>query len=111
MIARALAQQTPLIILDEPTAFLDIASRLEIMQLLGRLVHNEHKTILLSTHDIASAIGVADRLWIVDAAARTIIQGSTAPLLADGTMDKVFPNRPVTFNPTLNDFTISPATE
>ncbi|MDE5568395.1 MAG: ABC transporter ATP-binding protein [Muribaculaceae bacterium] len=107
MIARALAQQTPLIILDEPTAFLDIASRLEIMQLLGRLVHDEHKTILLSTHDIASAIGVADRLWIVDATARTIIQGETATLLADGTMDKVFPNRPVIFNPALNDFTIA----
>ena len=111
MIARALAQQTPLIILDEPTAFLDIASRLEIMQLLARLVRDEHKTILLSTHDIASAISVADRLWIVDAAARTIIQGPASTLIADGTMNKVFPNRPVTFNPTLNDFTISPATE
>lgn len=110
MIARALAQQTPLIILDEPTAFLDIASRLEIMQLLGRIVQSEYKTILLSTHDIASAIGVADRLWIVDAAARTIIQGQTASLLADGTMDKVFPDRPVIFNPVLNDFTIAPAT-
>ena len=108
MIARALAQQTPLIILDEPTAFLDIASRLEIMQLLGRLANEEGKTILLSTHEIASAIGVADRLWVVDAAERTVVQGEVTTLLGDGTMEKVFPDRPVTFNPTLNDFTISP---
>lgn len=108
MIARALAQETPLIILDEPTAFLDIASRLEIMQLLGRLVHDDHKTIMLSTHDIASAIGVADRLWIVDKAAKTIIQGEKTQLLTDGTMEKVFPDRPVTFNLALNDFTIYP---
>ena len=106
MIARALAQQTPLIILDEPTAFLDIASRLEIMQLLGALVKNEQKTILLSTHDLASALGVADRLWIVDALNRTVVQGSAGSLIADGTMDKVFPGRNVTFNPYINDFTI-----
>ncbi|MDE5554869.1 MAG: ABC transporter ATP-binding protein [Muribaculaceae bacterium] len=106
MIARALAQQTPLIILDEPTAFLDIASRLEVMQLLAQLVRRENKTILLSTHDLASAISVADRLWVVDAIKRTIIEGFTQALIADGTMDRVFPNRPVRYNPALNDFTI-----
>ncbi len=107
MIARALAQQTPLIILDEPTAFLDIASRLEVMQLLGSLVKSDKKTILLSTHDLASAVAVADRLWVVDAIDRTITQGPTDVLIADGTMDRVFPHRPVRFNPDLNDFTIS----
>lgn len=106
MIARALAQQTPLIILDEPTAFLDIASRLEVMQLLARLVKNDNKTILLSTHDLASAISVADRLWVVDALAHTITQGPASQLIADGTMDRVFPNRPVRYNPDINDFAI-----
>ena len=106
MIARALAQQTPLIILDEPTAFLDIASRLEVMQLLARLVKEDNKTILLSTHDLASAISVADRLWVVDAINRTIIEGPSENLIADGTMDRVFPERPVRYNPAINDFTI-----
>lgn len=106
MIARALAQQTPLIVLDEPTAFLDIASRLEIIRLLSNLAKNENKTILLSTHDIASSLPLADRLWIVDAANRSVIQGDTDSLISAGTMDRVFPHRPIAFNPALNDFTL-----
>ena len=105
-IAKAMAKKVELLILDEPTAFLDIASRLEIMQLLSRLVRDEGKTILLSTHDLSSSIAASDRLWIVDAAARTVIQGPTDRLIADGAMDKVFPDRPVTYNPAANDFTI-----
>lgn len=107
MIARALAQQTPVIILDEPTAFLDIASRLEIMQLLARLVKDEHKTVLLSTHDLASAMTVADRLWIVDAERRTIVEGAADDMVASGAMDRVFPGRAVIYNPAINDFSIS----
>ena len=53
MIARALAQQTPIIILDEPTAFLDVASRIETMRLLQTLAHERGKAVLLSSHDIS----------------------------------------------------------
>lgn len=106
MIARALAQQTPLIILDEPTAFLDIASRLEIMQLLARLVKSQNKTILLSTHDLSSSLPVADRLWVVDASARTVIEGPTRELIAAGAMDRVFPDRPVVFDASVSDYII-----
>ncbi len=65
MIARALAQQTPLILLDEPTAFLDLPRRIEIMQLLRALAHEQGKAILLSTHDLELALRYADRLWLM----------------------------------------------
>lgn len=63
MIARALAQGTKYLLLDEPSAFLDHESRLELMSLLVRLAHQEHKSILLSTHDLELAHQYADALW------------------------------------------------
>ena len=66
MIAKALAQQTPVIFLDEPTAFLDFPSKVSMMQLLHQLAHRLNRTILLSTHDIEQALQVADRLWLLD---------------------------------------------
>lgn len=66
MIARALAQQTPIILLDEPTAFLDIPNRFEICRLLATLAHTENKTIIFSTHDIDAAMPVCDNVAILD---------------------------------------------
>lgn len=66
MIAKALAQQTPVIFLDEPTAFLDFPSKVEMMQLLRRLAKETQKTIFLSTHDFELALQVADRLWLME---------------------------------------------
>lgn len=63
MIARALAQGTQYLLLDEPSAFLDHESRLELMSLLVRLAHHDHKAILLSTHDLELANLYADCLW------------------------------------------------
>ena len=65
MIAKALVQECPLILLDEPTAFLDVVSRIEIMTLLHTIAREQHKTILLSTHDIDQALIQADRLWLL----------------------------------------------
>lgn len=65
MIARALAQDTPVVLLDEPTAFLDVASRVEVLALLKRLAKGEGKGVLLSSHDVASAIDLSDRLWLM----------------------------------------------
>jgi len=65
-LAKALAQQTPVILLDEPTAFLDYQSKKEVMHLLSQLAHNEGKSILLSTHDIPQAIAVADNIWYIE---------------------------------------------
>lgn len=66
MIARAIAQQTPIILLDEPTAFLDIPTRFEVCRLLARLAHEEDKCILFSTHDIDSAMPVCDAFVVIE---------------------------------------------
>ena len=66
MIARAIAQQTPVVLLDEPTAFLDIPTRFEVCRLLADLAHKEGKCILFSTHDLDSAMPVCDSVAIID---------------------------------------------
>lgn len=66
MIAKALAQQTPIIILDEPTAFLDYPSKVEMMLLLYRLSRETNKMIFLSTHDMELALQTADTLWLMN---------------------------------------------
>ncbi len=65
MIAKALAQQTPVIFLDEPTAFLDYPSKVEMLQLLRRISREAEKTIFLSTHDVELALQLADTLWLM----------------------------------------------
>ena len=65
MIAKVLAQECPLVILDEPTAFLDVVSRIEIMTLLHHIATAQNKAILLSTHDIEQALVLADCLWLL----------------------------------------------
>lgn len=62
MIAKALAQQTPVILLDEPTAFLDYPSKVDLMQMLHSIAHNQCKTILLSTHDLGLVVQLADSI-------------------------------------------------
>ncbi|MBQ6310559.1 MAG: ATP-binding cassette domain-containing protein [Bacteroidales bacterium] len=65
MIAKAIAQQTPIICLDEPTAFLDFPSKIETMQLLQKLCKENCKTIFLSTHDLELTLQIADRIWLM----------------------------------------------
>ena len=103
MIARALAQQTPIIILDEPTAFLDVASRIETMRLLQNLAHDRGKAVLLSSHDISQSLMLADELWLITTD-REVLTGTTQQLLADGAMDRLFVNREIHFNPTILDY-------
>ena len=103
MIARALAQQTPIIILDEPTAFLDVASRIETMRLLQTLAHERGKAVLLSSHDISQSLMLADELWLITTD-RQVITGSTQQLVADGAMNRLFENRDIHFNPGILDY-------
>lgn len=67
MIARALAQGTDYVLLDEPSAFLDYPSKVELMEALKQLAHTQNKGILLSTHDLELAVRFADVLWELDA--------------------------------------------
>lgn len=64
-IAKSLAQQTPLLLLDEPTAFLDFPAKAELLQTLKQLAHRHGKTVLLSTHDLELALQLADSLWLL----------------------------------------------
>lgn len=82
MIAKALAQETPVIFLDEPTAFLDYPSKVEILRLLGRLSRDFGKTIFLSTHDLELALRVADRVWLMSKPGR-LQTGSPEDLVID----------------------------
>lgn len=91
MIAKALVQECPLILLDEPTAFLDVTSRIEIMQLLHRLAVDEQKAILLSTHDIEQALVLADRLWLLSKE-NGLACGVTEDLIMQNSMDTLFPS-------------------
>ncbi len=100
MIARAIAQDTDLIVLDEPTSFLDVSSRFEIMDLLGRLAAEEGKTVLLSTHDIAPAISVATNIWAISQG--QLVSGPIEQLEQSGALNQVY--RGVEFDPTAKDF-------
>jgi len=85
MIAKALAQQTAVILLDEPTAFLDFPSKVDMMQLLRRLAHDTQRTIFLSTHDLQLALQLSDRLWLLDNA-KCLHTGTPAELSEEGVL-------------------------
>lgn len=87
-IAKALAQATPIILLDEPTAFLDFGSKVKTFRLLQRLAHEEGKAILLSTHDIETALPFADNLWLL--AKRRLTCGTPTDLSEDGSLERFF---------------------
>lgn len=91
MIAKALAQQTPVIFLDEPTAFLDYPSKVEMLQLLRQLSREVDKIIFLSTHDMELALQIADELWLMHDLDVTV--GTPAELAADGSLS-AFIDRP-----------------
>lgn len=103
MIAKALAQQCPVVLLDEPTAFLDIESRIEVMNLLHNLTMNQGKTILLSTHDIDLALLLADRLWLLSRE-KGLTSGVTEDIVLSGTMDNFFKGENILFDKNSGNF-------
>lgn len=104
MIARALAQSTPLIVMDEPTAFLDVASRLEVMTLLKQLSHEHGVSLLISTHDVASAVAMADTLWLMRKGVG-VTTGTAGELAStDEGLPALFAGRNVVYDPVASDF-------
>ena len=98
MIAKALAQQTPVIFLDEPTAFLDFPSKVEMMQLLRRLAREQQKTIFLSTHDFELALQVADTLWLMEPQGFSV--GTPRELANSGALARYVERPGISFDPT-----------
>ena len=96
MIAKALAQQTPVIYLDEPTAFLDFPSKVEMMQLLHRLAVDEQNTIFLSTHDVELALQLADCLWLMEPDMLSV--GTPRELAASGALSRFIERNGITFD-------------
>ena len=102
LIARALAQDTPLMLLDEPTAFLDLVNRVQIVRLLKEIVHSTGKTALISTHDLQTAIALSDRLMIVDEGRIWI--GSPADAIDGKILERAFSRAGVKFDPATMSF-------
>ena len=95
-LAKALAQETPVIFLDEPTAYLDPAASAEALRLLSRLAREQGKAILLTTHDITGALLHADRLWMLRT--DTILEGTPTQLLRSGALDDILRQQGATVN-------------
>ncbi len=106
MIARALAQETPLILLDEPTAHLDLPSRLEVTTMLRTLAHKLGKSILISTHELDLALGWADTIWLLDRSG-AITAKAPEDLILDGDIERVFGDPRLRFDQERGEFSIA----
>lgn len=89
MIARALCQQTPIILLDEPTAHLDLNNRVSVVMLLRKLAHDHKRTILMTTHELDLSLQLADRIWLAELNV-TVHEGFPEDLVLNGQLDRIF---------------------
>jgi iron complex transport system ATP-binding protein len=103
MIARVLAQDAEILIMDEPTAYLDIRSKYEIVHLLHDLSRNRGKTIIFSTHDLVTAISESDKVWLT--LPDSFIVGAPEDLVLNGSFNKLFDSSVVNFSASDASFT------
>lgn len=89
MIARALAQDTPIILLDEPTSHLDLNNRLEIMNLLRNLARTMNRAILVATHELDLALQTSDEIWLAGSNGK-VLTGIAEDLVLNGSFDEIF---------------------
>jgi iron complex transport system ATP-binding protein len=96
MLARALAQDTPLMMLDEPTAHLDLPSRIQLIRLLHELGHRTQKSILVSTHELDLALQVADQVWLMQSG--SFHCGTPEDLVLNGIFEEAFDREGIHFD-------------
>ncbi len=96
MIARSVAQDTEILILDEPTAFLDLPNRHDVLHLLGDLARKHSKTIIFSTHDLSLVINEADKIWMMTETG--MFQGTPEDMALNNSFDRLFPHSAATFD-------------
>lgn len=106
MIARALAQESPVLIMDEPFSYLDVATRLEMTALISRLAKSGNKAILYSSHDVSQALKTADKIWAFHRGAvkDSITAGNPDEIIASGVVDSIFDKEIVKFDRETNEF-------
>ncbi len=102
LIARALTQDTPFILLDEPTAFLDVKNKYEIFHLLHTLARENNKTIILSTHDFNIALREMDKFWIM--LENESLEGSPEDAVLNGWLDRLFTSGKIAFDVHTGDY-------
>lgn len=106
MLAKALAQDTDVILLDEPVAFLDFPSKVWVLRLLSRVAHEQGKSVLLSIHDIELALQIADRLWLLEE--HDLCEGEPATLAREGKIDFLFQGEGITFDRDTMQYHLTP---
>jgi cobalamin transport system ATP-binding protein len=104
LIAMVLAQDADIMVMDEPTAFLDISNRIEIMHLLHRLTRERKKTIAFSTHDFSTAISQSDKIWMIRDDG--LLEGAPEDIMLSGAFRSLFDETKVGYNPNDGSFTI-----
>lgn len=104
-IARAIAQNTPIIVLDEPTAHLDLVNNIEIFKLLQLLVKKHHKTILFSTHYMELALQMADKIMVINHG--KCLTDTPKNIIEQGILNQLFDHNTVQYNAQLNKFEIN----
>lgn len=105
MIARALAQETPLILLDEPTAHLDLSARLEVVLMLRRLARETGRSILVSTHELDLALSWGDTIWLMDRTG-SLHMGVPEDVALSGMLELAFGNDRLTYSIERGEFAI-----
>jgi iron complex transport system ATP-binding protein len=96
MVARALAQDTPIIILDEPTTHLDLQHKISLLKLLKELAHIHKKCIFFSTHDIELAIQISDSIIVMND--KSVVQETPANLISSDTFSRLFSDNNIFFD-------------